>query len=260
MVKVRIDKLLTELKLASSHEHAQALIMSGNVLVNDVPVTKCGQQVSADSDIRIRRADHPYVGRGGLKLAKALKEFKIDVTDKICVDVGSSTGGFTDCLLQNGAKKVYAIDVGYGQLAWKLRSDPRVIVMEKTNIKDVGRSAGRQVGRSTNNSRLADLQTCRPVDMVVIDVSFISLEKVLPHVDNLVDTGGIVVSLIKPQFEVDKGLVGDGGIVRDPTLYTVVIDKIGSAAKSLGWQIRGVVESPIKGADGNVEFLACFVK
>ncbi len=241
MSKVRIDKLLVDRKLAPSRERAQALIMAGLVLVNNVPVTKAGQTVKEDAVIRIHGEDHPFVGRGGVKLEYALKEFKIEVKDKICADIGASTGGFTDCLLQHGAKKVYAIDVGYGQLAWKIRQDGRVVVMERQNVRDL--------------EKLPD-----EIELCVIDVSFISLDKVFPHVDKFLDREGAVITLIKPQFEVGRGNVGKGGIVKDPKLHGECVKNVCNAATSLGWQVKGTTTSPIKGADGNVEFLAWFVK
>lgn len=257
MPKVRIDKLLSERGLAQSREKAQALIMAGCVLVNEVPVTKVGKLIDPAAKIRITGQDHPYVGRGGVKLAHALKEFKIDVKGKVCIDVGASTGGFTDCLLQNGAAKVYAIDVGYGQLDWKLRNDKRVVVMERTNIRKVAKLPSCQV---TKLAELANLQTCQPVNLVVIDVSFISLEKVFPSVDKLLETGGTIIALIKPQFEAGRGNVGKGGIVRDEGVRQECVKKVCEAAVSLGWALKGTTPSPITGADGNVEFLAWFVK
>ncbi|PIR17413.1 MAG: TlyA family rRNA (cytidine-2'-O)-methyltransferase [Deltaproteobacteria bacterium CG11_big_fil_rev_8_21_14_0_20_49_13] len=243
MKKIRIDKLLFEKGLIRSREKAQSLIMAGCVLVNEVPVTKSGQFVNEEAVIRITGQDHPYVGRGGVKLAHALKEFKIDVKDRVCVDVGASTGGFTDCLLQNGAAKVYAIDVGYNQLDWKLRNDPRVVVMEKTNIRKV-----EQVGRLNK------------LGVAVIDVSFVSLEKVLPHVDRLLQNDGDIIALIKPQFEAGKGKVGKGGIVRDEKVREECVNKVMEAADGLKWVKNGLTRSPITGADGNVEFLAWWVK
>ncbi len=246
MPKVRIDKILVDKALVPTRQKAQALIMAGCVLVNEVPVTKSGQLINEDAAIRITGQDHPYVGRGGLKLEHALKEFKLDVKDKVCVDVGASTGGFTDCLLQNGAAKVYAIDVGYNQLDWKLRQDPRVVVMEKTNIRQVD-----QVGKLTESTEL---------DIAVIDVSFISLEKVFPHVDKLIKNGGDVVALIKPQFEVGRGKVGKGGIVRDEKAREECVERVCRFAETLKWKKCGLTRSPITGADGNVEFLAWFTK
>lgn len=266
MPKVRIDKLLLEKGLAPSRERAQSLIMAGVVLVNEKPVTKSGQLVLSDAKIRITGQDHPYVGRGGIKLAHALKEFKINVSGKTCIDVGASTGGFTDCLLQNGAAKVYAVDVGYGQLDWKLRTDPRVVVMERVNIRNLKQlitpthtlpppattaSAGRR-GEGKGEGESAQI--------AVVDVSFISLEKVFPHVDKLLNAGAGIIALIKPQFEAGKDSVGKGGIVRDEAVRTKCVERVCHAAKLLGWKGKGVVKSPITGADGNIEFLAWFIK
>lgn len=245
MAKVRIDKLLTDKGLVQSRQKAQALIMAGCVLVNEVPVTKSGQLVPEDAKIRIQGEDHPFVGRGGVKLASALKEFKIDVKGYVCIDVGASTGGFTDCLLQNGAAKVYAVDVGYNQLDWKLRNDPRVVVMEKTHIKDVSAMPGFNVSM---------------FQMAVIDVSFISLTKVLPHVDKLVKKEGSIIALIKPQFEVGRDKIAKGGIVKDEKAREDCIENVCLSAKGLGWMKKGIIRSPITGADGNVEFLAWFIK
>jgi len=241
MNKVRIDRLLVELGLAPSRERAQSLIMAGVVLVDDFPVTKSGHMVSPDAEIRIRGEDHPYVSRGGVKLARALEEFKLDVRGFVCLDVGASTGGFTDCLLQNGATKVYAVDVGYGQLAMRLREDPRVVVIDRQNIRSIKPD-----------------QLPGDLDLIVIDVSFISLELVLPSVVNFLKRGGAVVALIKPQFEVGRDLVGKGGIVKDPASHRLAVDKIIRAARLVGLMHHGTTESPILGTKGNKEFLALF--
>lgn len=256
MPKIRVDKLLLERGLAQSRERAQSLIMTGHVLVNDRPVTKCGVLIEEAANIRITGQDHPYVGRGGVKLAHALKEFGIDVNGKMCIDVGASTGGFTDCLLQNGVAKVFAIDVGYGQLDWKLRNDPRVVVMERVNIKTVSKLTSSQV----NKFEPANLLTCQLTNLIVIDVSFISLTKVFPHVDRLLEEGGTIIALIKPQFEAGRGKVGRGGIVRDEAVREECVKNVKESAHALHWQFKGVTTSPITGADGNVEFLAWFVK
>ncbi|NPA16055.1 MAG: TlyA family RNA methyltransferase [Deferribacteres bacterium] len=234
----RIDKLLVDRGLVKSRERAKALLMAGRVLVDGKPVTKPGTRVSGDARIELRGEDIPYVSRGGLKLEKALKHFRIDVKDKVCVDIGASTGGFTHCLLLNGAKKVYAVDVGYGVLDWKLRNDPRVVVLEKTNIRHMPRSA------------VADR-----VDFVCVDVSFISLEKVLPKVKELLEEGGECVVLVKPQFEVGREKVSRGGIVREEAYRQEAVEKIKKTAQQLGFSVLGVTESPIKGAKGNVEYL-----
>ncbi|OGQ49684.1 MAG: hypothetical protein A3I09_02765 [Deltaproteobacteria bacterium RIFCSPLOWO2_02_FULL_47_10] len=245
MTKERIDKLLLGRALAPSLEKAQALIMAGRVLVSEMPATKPSQMVDSLADIRITGHDHPYVGRGGVKLDHALKEFGVNVKGKVCIDVGASTGGFTDCLLQNGAAKVYAIDVGYGQLDWKLRNDKRVVVMERTNIKEVSKRLSAEVLK---------------FQMAVIDVSFISLTKVFPYIDKLLEDGGTIIALIKPQFEASRSKIGKGGIVRDDGVRQECIEKVCRVANGLKWFNNGLIRSPITGADGNVEFLAWFVK
>jgi 23S rRNA (cytidine1920-2'-O)/16S rRNA (cytidine1409-2'-O)-methyltransferase len=236
--KQRLDKLMMERGLTPSRERAQALIMAGQVVVGEHTVDKAGQQVPIDSDIRIKGEILPYVSRGGLKLRRALDEFRIDVTGLVAIDVGASTGGFTDCLLQAGAEKVFAVDVGYGQLAWSLRQDPRVVSMEKTNIRN-----------------LLPEHLDQAPDLAVIDASFISLSKVLLPTVSLVKPGGSIIALIKPQFEVGKGEVGKGGIVRDPAAHEKAIEGVRQAALGLGLVVEGLCDSPIKGADGNREFL-----
>ena len=236
--KDRIDKLVMERGLAPSREKARALIMAGQVVVGDHVADKAGQMVHVDAEVRLKGEPLPFVSRGGFKLQKALVEFAIDVTGLTVLDVGASTGGFTDCLLQRGAVKVFAVDVGYGQLAWKLREDPRVISLEKTNI------------RYLEPGTLGETP-----DMAVIDASFISLDKVLPAVLRLIREDGIVVALVKPQFEVGKGEVGKGGVVRDPVKHRQVIDAVAVEAVCLGLTVRGVTESPITGPKGNREFL-----
>jgi len=234
----RLDKLMAERGLAPSREKAQALIMAGQVVVGDHVAEKAGQQVAPDVVIRIKGEALPYVSRGGLKLAKGLDSFDIQAAGRIAIDVGASTGGFTDCLLQRGALTVYAVDVGYGQLAWKLREDPRVIVLEKTNIR-----------------HLQPEQLDPRPDLAVIDASFISLSLVLPPALALLKLPADVVALIKPQFEVGKGAVGKGGIVRDPKLHEEVLVRMKTLAADLHAGLLGICESPIQGADGNREFL-----
>ena len=236
--KKRLDKLMVERGLTLSCERAQALIMAGQVVVGDHTVDKSGRQVAVDAEIRIKGGVLPYVSRGGLKLRKALDEFCIDVTGLVVIDVGASTGGFSDCLLQAGAQKIFAVDVGYGQLAWKLQQDPRIVSMEKTNIR-----------------HLLPEQLDAVPDLAVIDASFIPLAKVLPATVNLVKPGGCIIALIKPQFEVSKGEVGKGGIVRDPAVHERVIEAVRQTAKKMGLTVSGLCESPITGADGNREFL-----
>lgn len=229
---------MVERGLAPSREKAQALIMAGQVVVGEHAVDKSGHQVSLEAEIRIKGEVLPYVSRGGLKLRKALDQFGLDVSGLVAIDVGASTGGFTDCLLQAGVLKVFAVDVGHGQLAWKLQQDPRVINIEKTNIR-----------------YLTPDQLDEAPDLAVIDASFISLSKVLPPTLALIKPGGRIIALIKPQFEVGKGEVGKGGIVRDPAAHQKVIDEVTQAAREMGLSVAGLCESPITGADGNREFL-----
>ena len=237
--KERLDVLLVSLGLAESRAKAQATIMAGEVYVNGQKADKSGMEVDITSNIEVRGSACPYVSRGGLKLEKALKNFGVDPTGYVCSDSGASTGGFTDCLLQQGASKVFAIDVGYGQLAWKIRNDPRVVVMERTNIRYV---------------TLEDLG--EPLDLSVIDVSFISLGLVLPVVKTLLKLTGQVLCLIKPQFETGKDKVGKKGVVRDPAVHEEVLQNFISLAKSLDFTIRNLTFSPVKGPEGNIEFLA----
>lgn len=233
----RLDILLVEKGFAESRQRARAMIMAGKILINDYPVEKPGSQVSASADIVLRGADIPYVSRGGIKLASALAEFRIDPTGFVCLDVGASTGGFTDCLLQKGAKSVISVDVGYGQLAWKLRNDPRVRVMERSNIRNLSPDA-----------------VPEPVDLVVIDVSFISLKIVVPSILKLIRQDAAIIALIKPQFEVGKGMVGKGGVVRDPAQHDAVIRDLSSFFTHRNLVVRSVIPSPIKGPKGNKEF------
>jgi 23S rRNA (cytidine1920-2'-O)/16S rRNA (cytidine1409-2'-O)-methyltransferase len=238
----RIDKLLVELGLAESRAKAQAMVMAGVVLVNEQRVEKSSEQIAAGSQIRIKHADDPtsrYVGRGGLKLEAALKEFHLDASGLVCLDVGASTGGFTDCLLQNGAAKVFAIDVGHNQIDWRLRNDPRVEVREGVN------------------ARYLDPQDfSMKFDLAVVDVSFISVTKILAALLPLLKSGASLVVLIKPQFEVGRGEVGSGGIVRDEEKRIKAVDNVQGFAAGLGLDLRGTIESPIKGAEGNIEYLA----
>jgi 23S rRNA (cytidine1920-2'-O)/16S rRNA (cytidine1409-2'-O)-methyltransferase len=236
--KVRADVALVEQGLVDSRARAQALILAGQVLEGTRRVDKPGQLVGGEP-LTLRGQDHPWVSRGGLKLVKGLDHFAIDPAGLVCLDVGASTGGFTDVLLSRGAARVYAVDVGHGQLAWKLRSDSRVVVLERTNAR-----------------YLSAEQVPEPVDLVVCDASFIGLATVLPAALALVRPGGRLVALIKPQFEVGKGRVGKGGVVRDPALHQEVCDTVSSWLASLpGWQVLGLEESPILGPEGNKEFL-----
>lgn len=239
MAKTRLDVALVERGLAETRAAAQRLIMAGLVFANDKRIDKAGTAVLAETPLEVRGQPHPYVSRGGLKLEKALDHFAIPVEARIALDVGSSTGGFTDCLLQRGAARVYAIDVGTNQLAWKLRSDPRVVSMERTNIRDI------------TTTEIPD-----PIDLIVCDASFISLRTALPNALTLAAPGAHLAALIKPQFEVGKGRVGKGGIVREPELHAEVVDTITTwLAEQPGWKVLGVTDSPITGADGNREFL-----
>lgn len=239
----RLDKLLVNRGIAQSRERAKALIMEGKVIVNDARIDKAGAEVSIDSSLRLKGGDIPYVSRGGIKLAYALDEFKLDGKGKTVVDVGASTGGFTDCLLQMGARRVYAVDVGYGQLAWKLKQDARVVNLERTNIR-----------------HMDPKEIDEDVDLAVVDTSFISLTKVLPRVIELIREGGCIIALIKPQFEVKKGEVGKGGIVKDPVKHRQVIEKIKGLASLHNLKVLGLIESPILGTDGNKEFLIYLMK
>ena len=244
MKRERVDKLLVERGLAQSRAKAQALVMAGLVLVDEQLVRKPSESFLPEANIRIKDADDPasrYVGRGGLKLEAALREFQLDVAGLTCLDVGASTGGFTDCFLQHGASKVVAVDVGHNQLDWKLRSDSRVELREGVNARYL-------------NPEDFD----QKFDLATIDVAFISATMILPAVVPLLAKQGQVITLIKPQFEVGKGEVGKGGIVRDPAQHERVIAEVNTAAESLGLNVRRVIESPIQGADGNIEFLALY--
>lgn len=237
-MKERLDKLVHERGLAESREQAKRLILAGLVLVNAQKIDKAGTLIAEDAEIRLLGQEHPYVGRGGLKLEKALQEFQIDPAGKVAIDVGASTGGFTDCLLQHGAQKVYAVDVGYGQLAWKLLHDSRVIPRERTNVRYVSPE-----------------DFPEPMDLAVIDLSFISITKILEPVQRLLKPHAEVIALVKPQFEVGKGEVGKGGIVKSPEKHQRVLQEIREYAEGLGFEFKGMLESPIKGAKGNTEFL-----
>ena len=237
-IKKRLDVLLTEQGYADSRSKAQAIIMAGQVYVDGQKADKPGISYEETVSIEVRGVTCPYVSRGGLKLEKALRDFGVEPKDYVCSDSGASTGGFTDCLLQQGAKKVFAIDVGYGQLDWKIRSDERVVVMERTNIRYV---TPEDLGE--------------PLDLSVIDVSFISLKIVLPTIKALLKPTGQVLCLIKPQFEAGKEKVGKKGVVRDPQTHQEVLDMFVELADSLGFTILGLTFSPVKGPEGNIEFL-----
>lgn len=238
MAKERLDILLVERGLAGSRERAKRMIMAGEVLVDGQKIDKAGTTVKAEAEIRLLGHDIPYVSRGGLKLEKAMKEFGVRLQDKAAADIGASTGGFTDCMLQNGAKKVYAIDVGYGQLAWKLRCDERVINLERTNIRHV-----------------TEKEVPELLDFASVDVSFISLKLVLPVLYRLLKEGGEAVCLIKPQFEAGRELVGKKGVVREESTHVMVVENALSFAKDNGFTPIHLTFSPVKGPEGNIEYL-----
>ncbi len=241
--KERIDVLLVEKGYFDSREKARKNIMAGLVFVDGNRVDKAGEKIKVNSEIIVKGDAIGYVSRGGLKLAKAVKEFGISLENKVCMDVGASTGGFTDCMLQNGAEKVYSVDVGYGQMAWKLRTDPKVVCMERTNIRYV-------TPEDINNV----------LDFASIDVSFISLKLVLPVLKTLLSENGEIVALIKPQFEAGREKVGKKGVVRDPKVHEEVIFMIIEFAISTGYKIKGLEYSPVKGPEGNIEYLLYLTK
>lgn len=242
MKKVRLDQLVFDLGLTESRERAKTTIMSGLVFVNGQRAYKPGMQVDPEANIEVKGAAIPYVSRGGFKLEKALKVFPIDPTDKVCIDCGASTGGFTDVLLKNGAKKVYSVDVGYGQLAWSLRQDERVVNMERTNIRYI------------SNEQIPE-----PIDIAVMDLSFISVKLVIPAVCSLLRDGGELMCLIKPQFEAGREDVGKKGVVRDKSVHLSVINSVLEFAPSAGMTVMGLDYSPIKGPEGNREYI-CYMK
>lgn len=242
MKKIRLDQLVFDLGLAESRERAKTTVMSGLVFVNGQRADKPGMQVSPDVNVEVKGTALPYVSRGGLKLEKALKVFPIDVNGKVCIDCGASTGGFTDVLLKNGAAKVYSVDVGYGQLAWSLRNDERVVNMERTNIRYISSE-----------------QIPEPLDICVMDLSFISVKLVLPAVCELLKDDAQLVCLIKPQFEAGREEVGKKGVVRDKAVHLSVIESVLSFAPTVGMTVMGLDFSPIKGPEGNREYL-CYMK
>jgi len=237
----RLDQALVARGLASSRAQAQALVMAGKVFSGERRLEKAGHRIAVDQPIEVRGAPHPWVSRGGLKADHGFSHFSVPIEDAVALDIGASTGGFTDVLLARGAARVYAVDVGRGQLAWKLRQDPRVVVLEGVNARHLTRA-----------------QVPEPVDIVVCDASFIGLELVLPAALALARRGGYLMALIKPQFEVGKGRVGKGGVVRAPALHEEVVARLSAWLESdMGWSVLGVTESPIRGAEGNREFLIC---
>ncbi len=241
--KIRLDTLLVEKGIAQSRERAQAIIMSGSILVNGFIVDKSGTKVDFNADIAFKggsksNIDIPYVSRGGLKLAKALSHLQLDVTGMTCIDIGASTGGFTDCLIQAGACKVYAVDVGYGQMDWSLRQNPKVVVIERTNIRHMPYQT---IGET--------------VDLITIDTSFISLKIVVPAAEKFMRTDTLTLALIKPQFEAGKERVGKGGVVRDPVVRGEIVNDIELFFRQRGYETGDIIESPVKGQKGNVEFI-----
>jgi 23S rRNA (cytidine1920-2'-O)/16S rRNA (cytidine1409-2'-O)-methyltransferase len=239
----RLDRLLVERGLAASRQRAAALILAGRVTVEGRRAEKAAQQVAPDARVEVLEDDEGYVSRGGIKLAGALDAFSLAVAGLVAMDVGASTGGFTDCLLRRGARRVYAVDVGYGQLAWRLRQDPRVVVLERTNVRYLERE-----------------QIPEPVDLATIDTSFISLTKVIPRVLGFLSENGRLLALIKPQFEVGRGLVGKGGVVRQPELHQRVVSELERFCRDQGLAVEGVVESSLLGPKGNREFFILAVK
>ena len=235
--KERIDKLMMDRGLVQSRERARALIMEGRVRVEGHVLDKPGTRVELGSEVHLQGEDLPYVSRGGMKLEGALEAFAVDPRGMVVMDVGASTGGFTDCVLQRGARKVYAVDVGYGQLAWKLQNDPRVVSLERKNIRYLERD-----------------EVDEEIDLILIDTSFISIERFLPHLLGFLKRGGTILGLIKPQFEVGRGQVGKGGVVKDPALHRQVIERISARSRCLGLRVMGVSESPLLGPKGNKEF------
>ncbi len=236
--KTRIDTLLVKKGLVKSRQRAQSLIMAGKVLVNDTPLDKSGTQVNDDAVIKVKQDDNPFVSRGGLKLNQALKRLPVSVKNCVCMDIGASTGGFTDCLLQYGATKVYAVDVGYGQLDWSLRQNSKVTVIERTNI--------RHLEYEIINEKM---------DVIVADTSFISLKVVLPAAEKFMQSGTLILALIKPQFEAGKKNVKKGGVVKDPEIRNAVIDDIKCFFDNRGYQVNQVIDSPILGPKGNKEYI-----
>lgn len=241
--KERLDALLVKMNLVQSRERAKTTIMAGLVLVDGKKIDKAGTMVKENAQIRVLGNTLPYVSRGGLKLEKAIKEFGVNLQGKVAADIGASTGGFTDCMLQNGAVKVFAIDVGYGQLAWSLRTDDRVINMERTNVRNV------------TPDDLGEL-----IDLASIDVAFISLEKVLPAVKGMLKDGGEIVALIKPQFEAGREKVGKKGVVRDPKVHKEVIENVVDMARNMELVPHRLTYSPVKGPEGNIEYLVWLIK
>lgn len=251
-MKERLDKILVVRGLVKSRELARSLVIEGKIFVDGTKITKSGTLVRDSSEIVLKDSGMPFVSRGGLKLDAAIDYFAVDVSDNVIIDVGSSTGGFTDCLLKRGARKIYCVDVGYGQLAWTLRQDHRVILLERTNIRHLDDMVQRQ------DPKIADVVfddlKLRMIDKAVIDVSFISLSKVVPEVQKFLKEKGEILALVKPQFEVGKGEVGKGGIVRDEDKRISAVSKVQEELEAIGLQTTGVFESPVMGQKGNIEY------
>jgi 23S rRNA (cytidine1920-2'-O)/16S rRNA (cytidine1409-2'-O)-methyltransferase len=251
-LKERLDKILVVRGLVKSRELARSLVIEGKIFVDGTKITKSGTLVRDSSEIVLKDSGMPFVSRGGLKLDAAIDYFAVDVSDNVIIDVGSSTGGFTDCLLKRGARKIYCVDVGYGQLAWTLRQDHRVILLERTNIRHLDDMVQRQ------DPKIADVVfddlKLRMIDKAVIDVSFISLSKVVPEVQKFLKEKGEILALVKPQFEVGKGEVGKGGIVRDEDKRISAVSKVQEELEAIGLQTTGVFESPVMGQKGNIEY------
>lgn len=242
-LKKRLDILLFEKNLTESREKAKTLIMAGLVYVDSQKSDKPGEMINENADLEVRGKPIPYVSRGGLKLEKAIAEFGIDLSEKVCMDIGASTGGFTDCMLQNGAIRVYSVDVGYGQLAWKLRNDERVVNLERTNARYLSRE-----------------EIPQEIDLTSIDVSFISLSKILPAVRRLLRDAGSALCLIKPQFEAGREKVGKKGVVREPETHTQVIQKVIAESVEIGFSVCSLTYSPVRGPEGNIEYLVLLKK
>ncbi len=251
-MKERLDKILVSKGLVKSRDLARAFVIEGKVFVNGVKILKPGTLIDESSSISVEGEKMPYVSRGGLKLEAALQHFNIDVNNKVIMDVGSSTGGFTDCVLKRGAKKVFCIDVGYGQLDWSLRNDPRIFLMERTNARYLDEIISKRVAEKGKEGIEELIE--KNIDIIVVDVSFISLTKILPVLKVFVKKNGLIIALVKPQFEAGKGEVGKGGIVRDEEKRMNVVKKVSESLNEFGLETLGIYQSPVKGQKGNIEY------